>query len=56
MGILNGIDITRLNPADDEYVPASFSAEDLSGKAAAKRALLEAAGTGSEPRATARRT
>jgi starch synthase len=53
-GILNGIDITRWNPANDEYVPASFSEEDLSGKAAAKRSLLESAGIGSDPRATAR--
>ena len=53
-GILNGIDITRWNPANDDYVPASFSDEDLSGKAAAKRSLLESASIGSDPRATAR--
>ena len=43
-GILNGIDVERWNPAADPLIPASFTADDLSGKAAAKRALLEAAG------------
>ena len=43
-GILNGIDVERWNPSADPYVPASFSAEDLSGKTQAKRALLEAVG------------
>jgi starch synthase len=41
VGILNGIDTTRWNPAADEYVPARFDASDLSGKKVAKRALLE---------------
>jgi starch synthase len=44
VGILNGIDTTRWNPAADEYVPAKFTADDLSGKQIAKRALLDAAG------------
>jgi starch synthase len=53
-GILNGIDITRWNPSADEYVPASFSVDDPGGKQAAKRALLDAAGIGSDPRGAAR--
>ena len=44
VGILNGIDIGRWNPERDEFVPASFSAESVSGKREAKRAVLEAAG------------
>ena len=44
VGILNGIDIDRWNPERDEFVDASFSAEDLSGKARAKRQLLAAVG------------
>ncbi len=44
VGILNGIDTKRWNPEADEYVPASFSADDVSRKREAKRALLAAAG------------
>jgi starch synthase len=43
-GILNGIDVERWNPAADPFVPVSFSADDLTGKAAAKQALLESVG------------
>ena len=43
-GILNGIDVERWNPSSDEFVRASFSATDLSGKAEAKRELLRLAG------------
>jgi starch synthase len=44
VGILNGIDPEEWNPAHDPHLPAPFDAADLSGKAAAKRALLEAFG------------
>lgn len=43
-GILNGIDTARWNPAADPLVPAPFTADDLSGKRLAKRALLQEAG------------
>ena len=44
VGILNGIDYDEWNPASDPYLPAPFDAGDLSGKQAAKRALLETFG------------
>jgi starch synthase len=39
-GILNGIDTSQWNPAHDPYVPQPFCASDLSGKRAAKAAVL----------------
>lgn len=38
-GITNGIDVTAWNPETDPYLPAHYTAADLSGKQACKRAL-----------------
>jgi len=43
-GILNGVDYAEWNPEDDPYIPAHFSAADLSGKSICKLALLDALG------------
>jgi starch synthase len=43
-GILNGIDWELWDPMTDPFLPAPFGSADLSGKTAAKRALLEAFG------------
>jgi starch synthase len=43
-GILNGIDTSRWNPASDAFLPAPYSANELSGKIESKRFLLEAMG------------
>ena len=40
-GIVNGVDYGDWNPASDPHLPHPYDAEDLSGKAAMKRALLE---------------
>lgn len=53
-GILNGIDRSRWDPAADPYLPAPYTADDLAGKAAAKRALLEQAGLERSAKAFAR--
>ncbi len=41
VGILNGIDVERWNPASDPHIPQPYTADDLTGKRAAKRAVLE---------------
>ncbi len=40
-GILNGADYGEWDPIGDPYIPEGYSAEDLSGKASAKKALQE---------------
>ncbi len=44
VGILNGIDTARWDPGADPFLPAPFDIDDLSGKALAKRRLLETYG------------
>jgi starch synthase len=53
-GILNGIDTVVWNPETDPYLPAPYSAEDLSGKALAKRRLLKSYGLPVDEAAMAR--
>lgn len=43
-GIINGIDVEVYNPQTDSMIAANFSAEDMAGKAANKRALQEQMG------------
>ena len=43
-GILNGVDYSEWNPESDTKIAARYSADDLSGKAECKRALLESMG------------
>lgn len=40
-GILNGVDYSRWNPATDPYLASSYSPDDLSGKAACKKAIQQ---------------
>lgn len=44
VGIINGIDVQEWDPAKDSLIPARYTPEDLTGKAACKRALLKEAG------------
>jgi starch synthase len=41
VGVLNGIDTGEWNPASDPHLPEPFTIDDLSGKRAAKTAVLE---------------
>jgi starch synthase len=43
-GILNGVDYEEWNPETDLHLAANYSARDLSGKRACKRALLQEMG------------
>jgi starch synthase len=43
-GILNGADYSRWDPESDVFLPARYSAGDLSGKLACKRELLRESG------------
>lgn len=43
-GILNGIDTEEWNPENDPYLPASYSADDFSGKSEIKKQFLKSLG------------
>ncbi len=48
-GVINGLDIVDYNPATDSFLAATYSPEDLSGKAACKRVLQEELGLEIKP-------
>ena len=48
-GILNGLDTALYDPANGSGLAAPFNADDLSGKAACKRALQQAVGLREDP-------
>ena len=54
VGIRNGIDTRRWNPASDQFVISAYSAAQLDGKREAKRALLAEAGLPADEAAMAR--
>jgi starch synthase len=54
VGILNGIDYDRWDPACDRNLPEPYSASNLQGKAAAKRRLLAGFGLPTTPETLAR--
>jgi starch synthase len=49
VGILNGIDTDVWNPRSDTFIPANYSAEDMSGKVKVKAALQKEFGLPVEP-------
>lgn len=51
MGVTNGIDAEAWNPAIDDALPARYTSEDLSGKAACKAALQRSCGLEERPTA-----
>ncbi|KAI8473990.1 MAG: hypothetical protein J3K34DRAFT_156151 [Monoraphidium minutum] len=50
-GIVNGIDAREWDPAADPLIPANYSAADMAGKAACKRALQRELRLDPDPRA-----
>ncbi len=48
IGIMNGIDTDRFDPATDQAIPQTFTPEDLSGRSRARSVLLEASGLDGE--------
>jgi len=46
LGIRNGIDIDRWDPATDPFLPAPFTAEDLDGKRLCRETLTDLVGLG----------
>jgi starch synthase len=54
VGILNGIDAAEWDPARDAFLPAPFSAADLTGKREAKAAVLQRYGLPADEAALAR--
>jgi starch synthase len=49
-GILNGIDVEEWNPATDPQIPSNYEADELTGKALSRRALLREAKLKSKPK------